>query len=197
MASMDDSLKTPRRRWLRFSLRSFLLAVTVLVLAMGWKFNRVWNQRLVVAEVQRLNGWSAYDDFRLRRNSRSSLNYTAPGPEWLRSILGQDIFSDVVYIGLYDPRVTDDTLALIARLPHLHELHIKSDNVTDAGVAHLARLSQLESLAIHSKKLTDAGLANLTGLKNLKALWYWGPIRVRDFWALRSFHGCGCSVLNQ
>lgn len=51
--------RKPKRRWLRFSLRSLLLFTAVLSMALAWIVNpliRVHRQRSAVAEVQSLGG---------------------------------------------------------------------------------------------------------------------------------------------
>jgi hypothetical protein len=155
----------PRRRWLRFSLRSLLLLVVVIAIPLAWKVNRVRNQRSVVAEVKRLNGEVNYDW------QWASPRQTEPrGPRWLKNILGDDYFTDVVSVDIHAPGVTDDTIASTVRLPHLKALQIVSDDVSDAGLLHLARAEDLTFLKVTSDKITDAGFAALRRLKGLNKL---------------------------
>src|SRR5687768_9257199 len=50
-----------RRRWFRFSLASFLIAVTAFCALLGYIVNRAQRQQSVVALVRRANGEVWYD----------------------------------------------------------------------------------------------------------------------------------------
>ena len=45
-----------KRRWFRFSLRTMLLATTMLCIWLGWKINAAREQRQAVAAVRELGG---------------------------------------------------------------------------------------------------------------------------------------------
>ena len=62
--SQDDDVTTttkPKRRWLRFSLRTLLIFMLVVCVAVGWKFERVRKQRVAVAWVQEMGGTVYYE----------------------------------------------------------------------------------------------------------------------------------------
>jgi hypothetical protein len=163
--TITDSPSKPRRRWLRFSLRFLLLFVVVVAVPLGWKMNRVHHQRLVLAEVKKLNGQVLFD-----YQVTPPPQYEPPGPRWLKNLVGDDVFTNVHSITIDNPRATDDTLASIVTLPRLEGVKIVSDGVSDTGLLHFARAKDLTALEIGSRKLTDAGLATLTGLKRLNKL---------------------------
>lgn len=162
---MADPAPIPRRRWLRVSVRSLLLLLVAVAVPLAWKVNRVRNQRIVAAEVKKLNGQLNYD-----WEWKSPRQYGPSGPNWLKNLLGHDYFTDIVFVDLHDPEANDDTLASIASLPHLAGVQILSENVSDTGLLHLARAKHLTFLQIGSKKLTETGFAHLTGLKSLNKL---------------------------
>jgi hypothetical protein len=170
MAFMSGSPANCRRRWFRFSLRSLLLLVALIAVPLAWKVNQVRNQRIVVAEVQRLHGRVYYDHqvTRSRFGFGPSLGQS-PGPAWLTRFLGDDFFADVVGVAVFYG-ATDQTIAQIATLPHIERLVVHSDQVTDAGLEHLAAQSKLTSLHLTSSKVTRRGLAHLAGLKALTEL---------------------------
>jgi hypothetical protein len=182
---MNDSPPKTRRRWLRFSLRFLLLVVAVVAIPLGWKVNRVRNQRLVVAEIERLKGFMYYD---YQRNFAVGLTTSAapepPGPNWLRNFLGVDYFADVVHVNVSGPQVTNDTLARLLSLPHLQLLGVDSDRITDSGVAMVARSKELISFSVASKSVTVEGIEHLEGLPNLVFLRCSGS-QVNDSWIER------------
>lgn len=69
-----------------------------------------------------------------------------------------------------NPRITDDGMEHLARLPRLAVLRLFSTGVSDGGLAHLGRLTSLEVLNLSGTEITDAGLAHLKGLVRLRSL---------------------------
>ena len=159
----------PRRRWLRFSLRTMMLLVAVVAVPLAGKFNRVRNQRAVVAEVADLNGQVIYD-YQLGFKEPARQTVEPPGPRWLRELLGDDFFATVARIDIEDVPVTGATLALIATLPDLQQLGLTSNQINVTGLRHLAKLNKLEGLGLQSTSITDSSLAHLAELKGLKYL---------------------------
>ncbi|MCH7728516.1 MAG: PD40 domain-containing protein, partial [Planctomycetes bacterium] len=164
--SQDASEPTKRkRRWFRFSLRTLLIVVVILGIGFAWvafKFQQVWEQRKVVAEIEKVGGES-YFCYELRAG-------TSPGPAWLKEILGEDFFATVVHVYLYDKKATDDTLANIAKLTELETLIISNIAVSDVGIQHVSNLTKLVYLELSHTCVSNAGLAHLKKLKQLKTL---------------------------
>lgn len=77
-----DTSAKPKRRFLRFSLRTFLLVILVGCVALGWKVERARKQRETVNWIQQMGGMALYD-YQIDDNFN-------PGPEWLRRHLGID-----------------------------------------------------------------------------------------------------------
>src|SRR5262245_17910828 len=84
----------PPRRWLRFSLRTLLLALTLACVALGWWVHKAERQRRAVAAIRAAGGYVEYDYERDGRR-RGLRNPTPPGPVWLHSVVGVDYFADV------------------------------------------------------------------------------------------------------
>ena len=162
----------PARRWLRFSLRSMLLLVVVIAIPMGWKVNRARNQRVVVAELQTMHAEIVYDYQIVKvKGGWDYGNLPPPGPIWLTDLLGKEYFFDVYSVGVWGPYVTDETLALIAKLPEVADVSIGGQNrITDGGLAHFAGMHNLEVVALYSDRITGTGLVHLAKLKRLKSL---------------------------
>jgi hypothetical protein len=158
---------THRRRWSRFRVRFLLLLVLLLVaiigIALGWKANRVRNQRNVVAAMNELEAQVTYDYQELHQAE-------PPGPKWLRNIVGDDFFAEVVHIQIVNDRAPDDIVAKIAKLPNLRGLFLNSDGLTDNGLDHLSRSKTIDSLGFGSSTVTDVGLGHLKKMAQLKEL---------------------------
>jgi hypothetical protein len=149
--------ETPRRRWLRFSLRTLFVLLTVAGIALGyvaWRVNVVRNQRQVLAEIQKLNASISF----VHNVTPPRL---PPGPPWLRRILGEDFFYEVDQIAIFNDRATDDTLARIASLSRCDSLIVRSNQITDVGMKHLLRIRKMRSLEIESPRVTVAGFERL------------------------------------
>jgi hypothetical protein len=66
---------------------------------------------------------------------------------------------------------SDDSLKVIAGIPQLQSITIRSEEVTDAGIKALAQCKSLESVTLLStKKVTDAGIKELAALPKLRSL---------------------------
>jgi Leucine-rich repeat (LRR) protein len=172
MSAMNTSLPPHRRRF-QFSLRSLLLLLTLCAVLPCWKFNRVWNQRMVVAEIQRRCPLATIEyDYQDRRLGTPP---SPPGPAWARSVLGDDFFTNVTELTIAQPGLDDALLRQIAKLSGVKTLDTNSNQVTDAGLAHVASMRNLETFSFVSENVTDAGLAHLQSLKRIKHLSFTGP----------------------
>ncbi len=69
-----------------------------------------------------------------------------------------------------DPRATDATLAVVAKLSSLERLDVHRCPITDEGLAYLAGLTALKELNLSDCEFTDAGLSALSGLTSLEQL---------------------------
>lgn len=82
--------------------------------------------------------------------------------------------ADQIYeLNLAGTKVTDEGLAVLARMKNLHRLHLERTGVTDAGLANLTDLPSLEYLNLYGTSVTDDGLQQLKALKSLKELFLW------------------------
>ena len=172
---MNDSRPTkPKRGWYQFSLRTLLLLVVLASIGMSWfavKRHRAEKQRAAVEAFGKLDGnVYVYYDFHYDADGRPVRAPEPPGPAWLRSLLGVDFFSDVVWLQLVCSTACDADLEHLAGLTKLKSLYLTDTQLTDVGLAHLAGLTKLEWLSLSGTQLTDAGLEHLARLTNLKWL---------------------------
>jgi len=161
----------PRRRWLKFSLGGLLLAITLLCLLLGWQADRVARQRRAVEMVERLGG-SIFYRHQLVSRGYHDPSLPAPGPEWLKTLVGEDWFrtADAVFLIGSPTALSDSDFALLSDLPYLQELYVADSPVTDRQMQYLARLHRLELLCLPKANLSDAGLECLARMRNLHQL---------------------------
>jgi hypothetical protein len=79
-------LLSPKRRWVQYSLRSLLLFVTFVAIAMSCfavKLKQVKRQRDIVAIIEDTGGWVRYN-FHITKFK---------GPSWIRHLFGDDFFA--------------------------------------------------------------------------------------------------------
>jgi Leucine Rich repeat len=181
---------TRKRHWFQFSLRSLLIFVIATAVFCGWAGKRIEQKRKEreAAETLVKFGGSVMYDYEKGTNS------TPPGPDWLRKLFGENLFSEVsaVYfiresvsdrgltnlealtrlqiLSLYGCNFTDDGLAHIKGLTQLKHLSLAETNVTDAGLEHIERLTQLRKLLLADSNISDAGVEHLKGLAQLQEL---------------------------
>jgi hypothetical protein len=158
MTMNDPDLPKPKRRFLRFSLRTLLLFVVVLSVPLGWfawrleKSRRQWE---VVMEVQRLGAQADYGGILGRTRAAT-------------------VLSDVECVGVGGDQFGDDKmsrlLTLLQRLPHLEVLHVTHSPVTDRALTDLSGLRSLRSLNFAGTQITDTGLAQVSELTTLDRL---------------------------
>lgn len=96
---MTEPTKHPKRkRWLSFSLRTFLIVVIFLSAWMGWYVYQAERQRNVVRWIRENGGVVLYEHQfpnELDTNVVYLDNRNLPGPEWLHNIVSADYFSSV------------------------------------------------------------------------------------------------------
>jgi hypothetical protein len=166
MAPEKAGKPKPKRRWLQFSLRSLLIFTLICAIACAWlahRMERKRREREAVEAIVKLRGLVLYD-FQMVKGG------APPGPDWLRSLLGENFFSDVTMAGMYGTNLTDTDMANVEAWPRLRDLNLVATRITDAGLVHLKGLTELRSLSLAVTNVSDAGLENLEGLPQLGIL---------------------------
>ena len=177
-----------RRRFFRFSVRTFLSLFTVVAICLAVIVNNANTQRKAVERVLELGGDIEYElaignvslelPLRVLRRTRAFVAKTQtpqkpPGPAWMRRVLGHHYFFRVAYVSLpwsHDSVVTDADLEEISKLSTLRRLDVHSKKVTDAGLAHIARLQNLEVLDLSGTCIQGDGFRYLAGCSKLERL---------------------------
>ncbi len=164
-----------KRRWFQFSLRTLMILTAIVALACGWlgsKIEQKRRQREAVATIVKLgdNAQAAYD-FQLNGNTEGP-----PGPAWVRGLLGENFFSEVVgaqFEGVQDAERADAGLACIGEFRKLETLTLHGTRVSDRGACNLSRLTDLRLLNLEKTGLTDNGAACLRDMTKLEKLDLW------------------------
>jgi len=160
----------PRRRWLRYSLRTLLVLTTLVAIWLGIKTNRARNQRTAVNALRAAGARVLYDFQAILPGERKPKELR--GPKWLREFLGDDYFQDVVLVNLGGIKFPPDELRWIVDLPNVENVVLQYTNVDDAGLAYLSELKSLSFLSLKScENVTDAGLTHLADLASLELLY--------------------------
>ena len=137
---------------MRYSLRTLLLVMTVLVVWLGYQAELIHRQRAATRAIEQLHGSVEYDD----SSSDSAVR------NWLARWLGRDAVSDVDAVYLAGAAVDDDDLAWLKELPRLRTVVLTSSPISDAGLRHLRPLTHLETVDLRFiTEVTDEGIASL------------------------------------
>lgn len=143
-----------RGRYLRFSLASVLLVVTVVAICLAPIVNRVHHQSRTIETIERIGGTVQYGPERAR-SSR------------LRSLLDDDYFRTPSLIDLQSCPATDALVEDISHLPGVLQLNVCETKITDEALRHVARMRQLKALDIGFNNITNDGLVHLAPLDEL------------------------------
>jgi len=152
----------PTRRWLQFSMRTVLVFVSLLCVALSLWVVPLERRRRAVAAIEALGGRVTFID---SQTANESFPKTV-----LRRWLPQAYFDDVENVGFVYSQVTDAGLAPLEGLTTLQSLDLGATQVTDAGLVHLQGLTGLQSLSFINTQVTDAGLLQLQTLAGLQGL---------------------------
>src|SRR5262245_47882876 len=129
------------KRWLRFSLRTMLLLITVLCIWLGFQVNAARRQREAVAAILDAGGTVYYDYQVISRGVGLprygfDLSRTPPGPEWLRKYIGGDYFCTAIVVDLHRPNIANGDLdqlgQQITKLTKLRILSLNGTGISDA-----------------------------------------------------------------
>lgn len=167
------------RRWLRFSLRTLLILITIFAVWLGWKMHLRREQQRVLDAVHARGGTST---MMLRDFSQLSLlqaNWTQDNVIDLGNLNVtdedlKDLESMPYLAGLWlgNNQITDRGLAYVKNQTDLRMLDLMNNpGITDEGLAHLKNLTQLEQLLLrNNSQITDAGLIHLENMQHLDIL---------------------------
>ena len=174
-------LRHPR---LQYGLRSLLLAMLIVCLALGWYVERVRRQRQAVAALREAGAdvdYGAFDDYETFDYGIYDDPFAEdPKPttcgEWLefyaparvRNALGIDFFRRVEAVDFHEGDDCPTVLGRLRELPGLRRLSL--DRALDEDLVNVGALRSLTNLKLASPYVTDAGLGYLENLQRLEHL---------------------------
>lgn len=195
MSESPISAANPRRRWLRFSLRTLLVVTALLCIWLAVVSTRARKQARAIARMEQFR-WGVGYDFQLGESGNWTGKTEPSAPAWLRKGVGEEYFRRVAIVNVDQPsdpsnddlavladlrgvkqitlydrkRITDAGLAHLSGMTDLRKLALNGTSVTGPGLRHIAQLRKLELLSLDNTPVTDEGLAHLRDLRSLKML---------------------------
>lgn len=161
---------TPSKR--TFTLRTLFIVVALICIWLGYETNQARRQRAAVRWVVEAGGRVGYDYQRNMKNKSVASSDAAPGPGWLRNLIGDEYFQDVVEVDFANKRdFKPNDLKWLAEFPKLDTVNLNFSNIDDDGLAHLAHLARLKAVYLEKcDGVTDVGLSHLAKLRRLESL---------------------------
>ena len=138
------------RRWLQFSLRTFLVLLTVFMIWLGVATHHMRAQRDAVKAIEMCGGTVSYD-WQYERLTDEIVFDRRPGkqpgaPHWLRSLVGDDFFQEVVGVAFFQSPPANREFA---------------DEEIRRWIPHLQKFPKLRVLLIDGA-CSDAAMSELT-----------------------------------
>lgn len=166
------------RSWFRFSLRAFLVGVTLLAILAAWAgdyWKRVLRQRAIVRQLQAA-GADVFYNYHVTKGPGIRKDAKPQGPAFLRAFLGDDAFSTVDTVFLQNTGdQTSALLELLPDLPKLENLHLGNLDLSDDDLRLIATKLNLDWLNLTKTKISAQGLAELAAARRLTGLALHGP----------------------
>ncbi len=125
-----------KSRFVRFSLRTALILLTLLCVALGWWVVKARQQREAVAAVRELGGHAHYtfevgpEGFLQKRSKPPS------APAWLRDTFGEDLFimrDTVIFKGIRDDFV-EQVVPKLRPVSSIRSLELRDTLISDAAL---------------------------------------------------------------
>lgn len=184
--AVASALRVP----LQFSVRSLFVLVVAVAVQCSWlgvEMKKAREQRQSVEAIVRDGGWAFYD-FRFDEQFNLVANAKPPESSWLRHLLGDDFFCDVLDVQVMS-NATAQHLESLDRLKWLYVLlkdepneawptelndsvggYVKPAHITNAALERIGHCRRLEHLEFRYATIGEVELKYFTGLSRLKSL---------------------------
>ncbi|MCA9139254.1 MAG: hypothetical protein KDB00_20915 [Planctomycetales bacterium] len=175
---MATSQNKQRRRWLRLNLRTLMILVTIICVAMGWYLNRVIRQRRAVAYLRGRDAtvvYNGFDDDPFSNNPFSSIAVAIGGEDpFADDPFGADPFGNSTSTeGQQQPPRKSIKQWVIETLGvdfFYNVTEVNLDLASQKDMQAIANFPRLESLAILMSQSEEPSLNEIRGLTHLKSL---------------------------
>lgn len=147
-----------KKRRLQFSLRVLIIGVVLLAIFFAWIAASIRTYQDKYSVAQQLEALGA------------TVEETRPVPSWIRWLVGNDGYAEIVSVAFYDDYVSEDALLLLRKKTKIETLLLNKTRMGDERMADIGKLVYLRNLYLVRTAITDAGVAKLTGLTNLEVL---------------------------
>ncbi|HEV3343704.1 MAG TPA: hypothetical protein VG125_25250 [Pirellulales bacterium] len=164
-----------RRRWFQFSLRGFILFLTVAAIWIGRCVEAAREQRVAVFELREIGADVFYDyqltdaTFSLQGKTftlpTANRDVVPPCPTFVWQLLGVDFLYRASDVRLLRPDIHTSACKILPRLRYLRRLEIIG--IDDDDTRHLAECFALNSLSANDGALSDKGVMLLSRLHHL------------------------------
>jgi internalin A len=150
------------RRLVTFGLPGLFAAITLAAVMFSWvKYERD------KAEKQR----QAVMNLDAGDNKQAMVKHESKRPAIVKEIIGDDTNSQVSYIALTGPKISDADLAPLDALDHVESVNLRAAAITDKALHHVGRFEGLERLNLaECKYIRGDGLRSLSRLHSLRVL---------------------------
>ena len=178
----DQPEKSPVWQFLRkraqFGLRTLLVVVTTLALALGWLVRRVERQRAAVEQIELRGGrvvyahQAAHQQALLQAGALGPDSPAAPlpGPAWLRRWLSPHYFQRVERVYLHPEQAGSDAHLPLGDLPGVKYLLVTGGSVGAPQLRSIGAAGSLEELYLINAELDEQGIVQLANLRRLKQI---------------------------
>lgn len=172
--------RKPYGRFLRFSLRTFLIVATLVGGRIGvWVVRERSHARTQSVAAESLEEVQA-EIYAKPDSIWTMLEPDAPGRVVGVAVRSREAtddnleplsdLTDLVWLNLNDTQVTDAGVARLVGLTKLERIRLDSTEVGDETMLHLSKLPKLRMLNLYNTRITDAGLVQLYALENLEEI---------------------------
>ena len=191
---------SPRKRWLQFGLRAFLLFVGIVSCCSGWvglQISRKQRETAVIEQLAKGGNADTYWASIFHQPSTMVLNPASGirplgGPGFINRIRNAPLFQTVVLFAVhpvgnsfaydvdndgrlrikrdYISGLRDDDMFRVAKLKNLRSLWLEANEITDVGLKRLSGLPRLEILWLQNTPISDVGIAGFPLLTQLSDL---------------------------
>lgn len=188
--SVVKQIRTRRRRWFRYSLRTFLLLVTITCIVLGLYVKRQRDRHVAIETILGWGGVVDFTDWRAvnvkdsrdrfvalmgrSRTGRPRPVFPPQGDAWQRRIFGKYYGSSIVRVSIskspFSPTDATIDVRVLSYLPDVKRLGL-GEPIDDDALQRLPRLPSLETLNLMSNtNVSDRGMECLARLPKLKFL---------------------------